>query len=64
VASNVLCLCPNHHVLFDRGAFALGDGLELLGLSGALRVVAGHLLDLAQVAYHRQHVFGQPEPGQ
>jgi predicted restriction endonuclease len=32
VAENVLCLCPNHHVLLDTGAFAICDNLTLVGL--------------------------------
>jgi putative restriction endonuclease len=34
-SDNVLCLCPNHHVLFDRGAFSIADDLSLLGMGGA-----------------------------
>jgi putative restriction endonuclease len=56
-ADNVLCLCPNHHVLFDYGAFTLTDGLELIGLAGALRTHPRHQLDPAHLAYHREHYF-------
>ena len=34
--SNVLALCPNHHVLFDNGAFSIADDLSLIGLPGGL----------------------------
>ncbi|MEV7984749.1 YDG/SRA domain-containing protein [Micromonospora sp. NPDC085948] len=60
VASNVLCLCPNDHLLFDTGAIYVdadgavrqsGTAAEL----GELRLVAGHLVDWAQLAYHREH---------
>ena len=54
VPGNVLCLCPNHHVLLDRGAFSVADSLELIGLGGRLREVAGHEVDVANFAYHRQ----------
>ena len=39
---NILCLCPNHHVLFDRGAFSIRDDLSLIGLAGALRTIVKH----------------------
>ena len=53
VPENVLCLCPNHHVAFDRWAFALADDLSLVGLPGRLRTVRDHALDPAHAAYHR-----------
>lgn len=57
---NVLCLCPNHHVLFDKGAFYLTEELEVIettsGASlGQTRIHKDHQLDLAQVAYPRDH---------
>ncbi|MGI5524450.1 YDG/SRA domain-containing protein [Micromonospora sp. CA-259024] len=60
VASNVLCLCPNDHLLFDTGAIYVdadgvvrqaGTDAEL----GKLRLVAGHSLDWTQLAHHRKH---------
>ena len=54
VPGNILCLCPNHHVLLDRGAFSVADSLELIGLEGGLRKVAGHEVDAANFAYHRR----------
>lgn len=58
-AGNILCLCPNHHALFDFGAWTLADDLTLDGTerSGqALRIVRGHGLDLDCIAYHRHHI--------
>lgn len=52
---NILCLCPNHHVLFDRGAFAIADDLTLVGLPGHLRIHPKHGLNPTYLAYHRQH---------
>jgi putative restriction endonuclease len=47
VPDNVLCLCPNCHVLFDAGAFAIKpDTLELVGIVGKLRT-------------HRRHPVGR-----
>ena len=55
--SNVLCLCPNHHALFDFGSFSVADDYSLLGLPGKLRLLASHQLDPAHFAYHRQHIY-------
>ncbi|WP_266367365.1 YDG/SRA domain-containing protein [Tellurirhabdus rosea] len=55
--SNVLCLCPNHHVQFDFGGFAIDDDFTLLDLEGKLTVHRNHRLDLACIRYHRQHFW-------
>lgn len=59
---NVLCLCPNDHVLFDKGAIYIDNGAvfrasnqEKLGL---LTVHAKHSIDWANAAYHRAHFAG------
>jgi len=52
---NMLCLCPNHHVLFDRGAFTVLDDLSLNGLRGKLRTVPGHTINRDYIAYHHEH---------
>lgn len=52
---NLLCLCPNHHVMFDKGAFSITDDFDLLGAeSGKLTVKKNHLIDLDNFAYHRK----------
>ena len=61
VPENVLCLCPNDHVRFDKGAIAIAEDGTLLGTDGILRVVDGHAVDAPQLAYHRQHVY-DPRP--
>lgn len=53
VPENVLCLCPNHHVAFDRWAFTLADDLSLVGHPGRLRTVRGHAPARVHIAYHR-----------
>jgi putative restriction endonuclease len=63
VLSNVLCLCPNHHALFDFGSFGVADDYALLGQPGQLRRLPAHQPDLAQLAYHRQHIY-QPQAGE
>lgn len=57
VAENILCLCPNHRVLFSTGAVALSDNLEILPSGGQLNVHRDHRLDMKSVQYHRAHYF-------
>jgi putative restriction endonuclease len=59
VLENVLCLCPNHHVLFDLGSFGAADDGKLLGISGNLRIHKQHSLNPIFLAYQRLH-FYQP----
>jgi putative restriction endonuclease len=54
---NLLCLCPNHHVLFDYGGFAITDTLALVGLEGKLTVDVQHTLNVEHIRYHRQHYY-------
>lgn len=56
---NILCLCPNHHVMFDHGAFAVQNDLSLIGIAGKLTVLPGHSLDVTQLQYHRSHYLNQ-----
>lgn len=58
VLANVLCLCPNHHVLFDLSAFGIADSGQLLGLPGTLKIHKQHPLDKEFLAYHRAHFYG------
>lgn len=52
---NLICLCPNHHVMFDKGCFAINEDLDLLGdASGKLKVKSNHKLEKANLAYHRK----------
>jgi putative restriction endonuclease len=62
--TNVLCLCPNHHALFDFGSFGIADDYSLLGLPGQLRSQGSHQLDLGHLAYHRQHIYQPLVEGQ
>lgn len=56
--SNILCLCPNHHVLLDNGAITVADDLTLLGIK-AMRpsLTSRHALAPECIRYHREH-FG------
>ncbi len=61
--SNMLCLCPNCHVLFDFGALYIKDDLKSLvnvisNTEVVLNMSPGHVLDAESVKYHRIHVAG------
>lgn len=56
VAANVLCLCPNHHVLFDYGMISVADDGTLIGDVGKLRLAQGHSVDASCASYHRNHI--------
>ena len=51
---NIICLCPNHHVLFDSGAITLADDFTVLELEGA-KLRLSHELGAEYVRYHREH---------
>lgn len=54
-SDNIICLCPNHHVMFDQGTFAVNDDLSLIGIDGNLIVNKKHSLSIAHFQYHREH---------
>lgn len=56
-SSNILCLCPNHHVLFDLGAFSVNDDFTLVGMPGSLDVQPPYEPDMTYLRYHRKHIF-------
>ena len=57
-ADNILCLCPNCHVLFDGWAFAIEDDGSLIGtLSGNINEVDSHKINRQHLAYHRRLYF-------
>ncbi|MFE6744750.1 YDG/SRA domain-containing protein [Kitasatospora purpeofusca] len=63
IADNVLCLCPNHHTLFDFGMLIIDDDLTVTDRSsgtviGQLREAPGHQVDREHLAYHREHYSG------
>lgn len=61
---NILCLCPNHHVLFDNGAISIAEDLSLIGIEGRLSIHRSHQINQRHLAYHREHLLvaleGQP----
>lgn len=54
-SSNMLCLCPNHHVLFDNGGFTIKDDFTLVGMAETLYVHSKHKISLKYIQYHRKH---------
>ena len=62
----MLCLCPNCHALFDRGAlFIASDGKTLVstitGEKTDIFLHERHELDLEAISHHRLHVAGIQE---
>jgi putative restriction endonuclease len=55
--SNVLCLSPNMHVLFDLGAISINDDLTLIGIEGILNIRDEHDLSQEAIRYHRENIF-------
>lgn len=58
IMDNILCLCPNCHALFDRGALQISDSLDVIdGLTGryqrALTRRKEHRIRLSFVRQHR-----------
>ncbi len=53
IIENLLCLCPNHHKLFDIGGFFIEDNYEIPQLKTSLNVDAMHNLDIEAIRYHR-----------
>ena len=64
VPENTLCLCPNHHVLFDGKAFSINEDLSLAGTEGRLFVHPRHIIEKTWLHYHRSQFLGIRECGQ
>ena len=56
---NLICLCPNHHVMFDFGGFTILDDYQLLGLPCKLKVHPKHRLNLEFLKYHLEHFYDE-----
>jgi putative restriction endonuclease len=55
IEENILCLCPNHHILFDLGGFFIADDFSLIGIKGRLIVNPEHQIGTKYLKYHREH---------
>ncbi|SAL84790.1 YDG/SRA domain protein [Caballeronia choica] len=58
---NIICLCPNHHIMFDLGAFSISDDYALIGIEGKLSVRDGHKINSEHLAYHRERFLSRFE---
>jgi putative restriction endonuclease len=60
IPSNILCLCPNHHRLFDAGAVFIDDNFRVFNYDGTplgpLTRNKDHPIDLAFIRYHRDGI--------
>lgn len=61
-ADNLLCLCPNHHVLFDKGGIYFDDDLTVRDHRGTelgrLATTPSHHVNVEYIRYHRgQHGY-------
>ena len=54
VPENILCLCPNCHVLLDDLAMWINDDHSIEGRCGFLRVLPEHAISLEFLQYHRR----------
>jgi putative restriction endonuclease len=50
---NLLCLCPNHHLMFDKGVFVINDDFSLVGIEGRLTTHEDHQIEIEFIQYHR-----------
>ncbi len=50
---NILCLCPNHHKLFDIGGISIDNDFTVKPLNTKLNIANGHNIDLSSIQYHR-----------
>lgn len=53
-ASNILCLCPNHHKLLDYGGITITPDFKVTGTeNGTLNVHPSHKISPEALAYHK-----------
>ncbi len=56
---NLICLCPNHHVMFDFGGFSILQDFNLIGIEGKLKVNANHKIKREFLQYHFNHFYDE-----
>ena len=57
--NNILCLCPNHHVMFDYGGFSILDDYDLIGIEGRLKIHSKHYINKEFLKYHLHHFYDE-----
>lgn len=55
--NNLLCLCPNHHVMLDKGIIAIENNYNLLGIDGKLNVHKHHVIEKNNLEYNKINIF-------
>jgi putative restriction endonuclease len=56
IIDNLLCLCPNHHLMFDKYCYSINpESLALVGIEGDLFVKEFHSLDKVYIKYHYEN---------
>ena len=50
---NLLCFCPNHHLMFDKGVFFVNEDMRLEGIGGGLKLHKNHPVAYEYFAYHK-----------
>jgi predicted HNH restriction endonuclease len=55
IEANVLCLCPNHHAMFDKGGFYVNNDFSLISIDGRLQVDPRHNIGMDFIEYHRKN---------
>lgn len=53
IIENLLCLCPNHHKLFDGGGIIISDDFSVVGTDYKLTVKSNHDIRNEYISYHR-----------
>jgi putative restriction endonuclease len=59
---NMLCLCPNHHVLLDHGGIAIDENLWLIGEERSLLVHRQHPINEEHLRSRREHYRSLSKP--
>ncbi|SDH10327.1 YDG/SRA domain-containing protein [Winogradskyella thalassocola] len=54
---NLLCLCPNHHVMLDKGVFSIENDNSLIGIDGILKLHEKHKLAITNLVYHKESIY-------
>jgi putative restriction endonuclease len=54
-ADNILCLCPNHHVLLDFGGLHVNEDFSIVGEAGRLTLHPRHRINPAYLLYRLTH---------
>jgi len=60
IPDNILCLCPNHHVLLDHGGVGIDEDLSLIGAEGWLMVHPQHRINEDHLRYRRERYQTNP----